>query len=90
MSALCKPSLGTNGYLIKNLQAENGQKVDKFERYTSVITDTDKKWFVVFERTVNDLFFSYICLPQLECYFFSFFLFPYFFFFFCRYLILNR
>ena len=31
MIALRKPSLGAPGYVTKTLQAENGQKVDKFE-----------------------------------------------------------
>ena len=31
MNALCKPSLGMPGQATKSLQAENGQKVGKFE-----------------------------------------------------------
>ena len=77
----------------QNFLAENGQKVDKFEPI-SLITDTDEKWFVVFEHTIKHFSFDYIRLPQIENYFSCF---PYFFllffscfFFFCRYLRLNH
>ena len=45
-------------------------------RYISVITDIDEKWFVIFKHTINWLSFGYVRLPQLEYYF------SYFFFFF--------
>ena len=43
-------------------------------RYISVITDIDGKWFVIFELTINRLSFGDVRLPQLE-YFFFFFVF---------------
>ena len=59
----------------KILQAENGQKVDKFEPNISVNTDIDEKYFVVFLHTINHLSFGYVRLPQLEYYFSCFVLF---------------
>ena len=46
-------------------------------QYISVVTDIDENWLVVFEHTINHLYFDYIRLPQLENYFslFLFFLF---------------
>ena len=32
-------------------------------RYISVITDIDEKWFVVFERSINCLAFGYVRIP---------------------------
>ena len=74
MNTWSKPSLGAPSNETKILQAENERKVDEFEPiylgnywywyYISVITD-----FVIFERTINHLSFSYACLPQLEYYF---------------------
>ena len=55
--------------MTKILQAENGQKVDGLNRYISVITGIDEKWFVVFEHTINHLSFGYVRLPQFENYF---------------------
>ena len=52
-----------------------GEKLSNLNRYISVITDIDEKWFVIFEKTINRLFFGYGRLPQLTYYFlFSFFL----------------
>ena len=81
MNALCKPSLETPSHMIKTLQAENGIKLTSLNRYISVITDIDKKWFVIFEHTTNHLSFGYVCLHQLENYFscFSIFFFNYYF-----------
>ena len=47
-------------------KSEIGKKLTNFNRYNSVITDIDKKWFVIFEHTINHLFFGYVHLPQLE------------------------
>ena len=61
-------------------------------RFISVITDIDEKWFVSFEYTINCLSLGYVRLPQLEYYFSSFFSFLLFFFFllfFSGYLLLN-
>ena len=80
ISALCKPSLGAPGHVTNILQLKNGQKVTILNRYISVITGIDEKWFVIFEHTINCLSFGYVHLPQLEYYFSSFF--SYFFFFF--------
>ena len=66
MNAVCKPSLGAPGHVIKILRAENGQKLTNLNRYISVITYLDEKWFVVFEHTINHLSFGYVCLPQLK------------------------
>ena len=73
------------------LQAENGQKVDKFEPMILCNNDIDGKWFVIFEHTINHLSFGYVRLPQLKCYFsyFASFFLLFFWFFFCRYLLLN-
>ena len=43
-----------------------GKKLTSLNRYISVITDIDEKWFVIFEHTINHLSFGYIHLPQLE------------------------
>ena len=60
-----------------------GRKWTILNRYISVITDIDEKWFVIFEHTINCFSFGYVRLPQLEYYFSSFFfLFSYFFFLF--------
>ena len=51
-------------------------------RYISVITYINEKWFVIFEHTINWLSFGYVHLPQLESYFFPFFslFFPFYYF----------
>ena len=54
-----------------------GRKWTILNRYISVITNIDEKWFVIFEHNINCLSFGYVHLPQLE-YYFSFF--PFFFF----------
>ena len=41
-NGLCKSSLGVPGLVTKILLVENGQKVDEFDQYISVITDIDK------------------------------------------------
>ena len=68
-----------------------GKKWTILNRYISVITNIDEKWFVVSEHTINWLSFGYIHLPQLEYYFSSFFSFflLFFFWFFSGYLLLN-
>ena len=77
--------LGAPGLVNEMLQTENGQKVDILNRYISIITDFDGKEFVIFEHTINHLSFGYVGSPQLEYYFFSFFLgFSFFFFFLLR------
>ena len=48
------------GHVTKILRAKNGQKVGNFNRYISIITDIDEKWFVIFEHTINCLFFGYV------------------------------
>ena len=58
MNALRKPSLGAPGHVSKSLLAENGQKVYECDRYISVITDIDEKWFVDFEHIINHLSLS--------------------------------
>ena len=58
------------------------QKWAILNRYISVITNIDEKWFVIFEHTINHLSFGYVRLPQLEYYFSSFFFFFLTFFFF--------
>ena len=60
-----------------------GRKRTILNRYISIITDIDEKWFVIFEHTINWLSFDYVHLPQLKHYFsFFFFFFLTFFFFF--------
>ena len=63
MNALCKPSLGALGLVAKTLN---------LNRYISVITDIDEKWFVIFELTLTHLSFGYVRLPQLKMLFFLF------------------
>ena len=58
--------LGAPGYVTKMLQAESGQKVDKFKPINLVITDIDEKWFVIFEHTISHLSLGHVRLPQLE------------------------
>ena len=71
VNASCKPSLGEPGRANKMLQAENGQKVDKFESIYlfPIVTDIDEKWTLVFEHAINHLSFGYFRLPQLKSYF---------------------
>ena len=57
------------GHVTKILQSENGQKVDEFEPIYLGSYNTDEKWFVVFEHTINHLSFVCVCLPQLGYYF---------------------
>ena len=71
INGLCKPSLEALGYVTKMLQAENGQKVDDFE--PMVNTDINGKRFVIIELIIDRLSFGYVCLPQLEYHFSSFF-----------------
>ena len=49
-----------------------GKKLTNLNRYISVATDIDEKWFVVFDHTINHLSFGYGRLPQFEYYFSSF------------------
>ena len=51
-----------------------GKKLTSLNRYISVITNIDEKWYVIFEHAINRLSFGYVCLPQLD-YYFSFFFF---------------
>ena len=46
-----------------------GKKLMNLNRYISVITNIDEKWFVIFAHTINHLPFGYVRLPQLENYF---------------------
>ena len=43
-----------------------GKKLMSLNRYISVITDIDAKWFVVFEHIINCLSFGYVRLPNLK------------------------
>ena len=69
INALCKPSLGSPSHVTKILPAENGQKLTSLNRYISVITDVDEKWFVIFEHTINHFSFDYdvfdVCGPEI-------------------------
>ena len=51
------------GRMTKILQAENGQKDNKFE---TIYIDIGEKLFVSFEFAITHLSFNYVCLPQLE------------------------
>ena len=46
-----------------------GKKLMNLNRFILVITDIDEKWSVIFEYTINQLFFGDVRLPQLEYYF---------------------
>ena len=46
-----------------------GKKLTNLNRYISIITDIDEKWFVLFEHSINHLFFGYVHLGQLKKYF---------------------
>ena len=74
--------LGGAGHVIKILRAKNGQKLTKLNRYISIITDMDEKWFVVFECTINHLSFDKFAYPNLNTIFLVLHLFSYFFFLF--------
>ena len=50
-------------------------------RYISIVTDIDEKWFVVFYHTINHLSFGYVRLPQFKYFFFVLHLFLLFFLF---------
>ena len=57
----------------ENLQAENGQKLTNLNQYILIITNINKKWFVIFEHTINHLsvsfflvFFFFPCYPLLN------------------------
>ena len=47
-----------------------GKKLTNLNRYISVVTNIDEKWFVVFEHTMNHLSFGYVHLPQFESIYF--------------------
>ena len=53
----------------ENLQAENGQKLTNLNQYILIITNINKKLFVIFEHTINHLSFGYVRLSQFEYYF---------------------
>ena len=92
MNALCQSSLDPPGHVTTVLRPKMGKKLKRLNRYISVITDIEEKWFVIFEHTVNHLSLGNVRLLQLENNFFlfwNFFLTPFFFFFPC-YLLLNR
>ena len=40
-----------------------GKKLTILNQYISVNTDTDEKWFVIFEHIINLLLFGYVRLP---------------------------
>ena len=44
------------------------KKLTNLNRCILVITDIDKKRFVIFDYTINHLSFSYVRLPQFEYY----------------------
>ena len=82
MIALCKNRIWR--FLVmwpKFYSPKMGRKLTSLNRYISVITDIDGKWFVILEHTINCLSVGYARLPQLEYYFSFFFLFSYLFFF---------
>ena len=84
MNALGKPCLYSGaGHSTKILRTENGQKV---------ATDIDEKWFVIFEHTITvstTFLLVMLVYPNLKTIFLVLLLFSYFFFC-CRYLLLNR
>ena len=43
-----------------------GTKLTNLNRYISVITNIDEKWFVVFEHNTNHFDFGYVRLPNLN------------------------
>ena len=49
--------------------AESRRILNQYILETPTSTNIDKKWFVIFEHTNNNLSFGYVHLPQLECYF---------------------
>ena len=69
-----------------------GIKLTNLNRYISVITDIDEKWFVIFENSIIQLSFGYDRLPQLEYYCVVLHLFSYFlnFSFSSHVILLNR
>ena len=51
--------------VIKILLVKNGLEVDKLEPMYPInilITDIHEKWFVIFEHSINHLFFGYVHL----------------------------
>ena len=76
IQALRKLSLGAPGPVTKISRAKKGQKWMILNQYISGNTNTDEKWFVIFEHTINRLSFAYVRLHQPE----YFFLFCFFFF----------
>ena len=81
----CKPSLGTPGHVTKMLGLKMGRKLMSLNRYISVNTDFDEKWFVVFEPLSTAFLLVMFIYPNLNTIFVLFFL---FFFLFSRYLLL--
>ena len=76
INGLCKPSLETPGHVTKiTKRPKMDRKGTILNRYIWVITEIDRKGFVIFEYTINRLSFGYFHLPQLEYYFSSFFFF---------------
>ena len=60
MSALCGTSLGALGHVNTISEVENRQKWTNLNRYISKSTDIDEKRFVVFEHTIDQLFYGYV------------------------------
>ena len=54
------------------LEAENRQRVDKFETIISVSINIHEKSFMIFEHTINHFSFGYVHLPDLDTIFLFF------------------
>ena len=66
---VCLSMLYANQVWRRQVDEFEPAKADEFELIYIVITDIDEKWFVIFELTINRLFFRLCLFPQLEYYF---------------------
>ena len=80
INASYKPSLGAPGHVTEILQGENMQKVDEFEPIYLGNACIDEKWSAIFEHTINQISFGYVCFyPNLNTIFLVLHIFSYFF-----------
>ena len=73
MLALMQTKFGTPGHVTKILRPIMGKNWTNLNRYVLIITDIDKKWFLIFEHTNNHVCFGYVRLPHLIFLVFSYF-----------------
>ena len=73
MLALMQTKFGTPGHVNKILRPIMCKNWTNLNRYVLIITDIDKKWFLIFEHTNNHVRFGYVRLLHLIFLVFSYF-----------------